>query len=298
MANYYELLKIQPTASPAEINSAIETQYNQWRRLVTHHDPNIVTRANQALQILETIRTTLLDPAKRSVYNTAIGIEPQMGGLGDPEAILSTLVPLVLPRVVHQNSSLPPQPAPLVNVWLCPKCNTANPLKTRFCSKCGEQLGIICPNCSALIRAADLFCTECGKSIDHDHSNMLQWINQTTSLASQMKYLPEIRSVIAKGLFPNIYKTCVEITSSFKYKDLWTSSPIKNIITNPQNGEIYGEMDERCALKLFIQNNTLSVRGVVVVATFKYDTGLGLSPLINQFVKSLLRKSDIFSEVK
>lgn len=53
-ANYYEILNLQPTASSADIQTAFENQYNQWRRLVTHHDPKVVNQANQALQALET----------------------------------------------------------------------------------------------------------------------------------------------------------------------------------------------------------------------------------------------------
>ena len=56
MSNYYEILNVPTTASTAEIQTAYEQQYDQWRRLVTHQDPNVVNQANQALKALETIR--------------------------------------------------------------------------------------------------------------------------------------------------------------------------------------------------------------------------------------------------
>ena len=67
--NYYQILGITPSATVAEVETAVEGHYNKWRRLVTHHDPNVVTRANQALQAIERIRTTLTTPDKRAVYD-------------------------------------------------------------------------------------------------------------------------------------------------------------------------------------------------------------------------------------
>ena len=77
MPNYYEIIKVQPTAPTAEIVNACEAQYNQWRRLVTHHDQDVVNQANQALQTIEQIRLTLTDTEKRGVYDAAVGIEEQ-----------------------------------------------------------------------------------------------------------------------------------------------------------------------------------------------------------------------------
>ena len=48
MATYYEFLQVAPTASVAEIEAAWEERYNHWRRLVTHHDPQVVNEANQS----------------------------------------------------------------------------------------------------------------------------------------------------------------------------------------------------------------------------------------------------------
>ncbi len=45
MPTYYEVLQISSTATLAEIEAACEAQYKHWRRLVTHHDPQVVHKA-------------------------------------------------------------------------------------------------------------------------------------------------------------------------------------------------------------------------------------------------------------
>ncbi len=131
---YYEILEVTVSATQAEIETAIENQYNQWRRLVTHHDGSVVTQANQALQALEQIRATLTDPQKRKAYNEGIGLGDVVSGLGDPEALL-------------QQTGLPSVPSPTsarkqtrdiqrLDAWECPKCSSANPTGTAFCQQC------------------------------------------------------------------------------------------------------------------------------------------------------------------
>ncbi len=89
MTNYYQTLNLSPSATTRQIEAAIDHQYNKWRRLVTHHDPNIAHQANQALRLLQDIRGTLTNPAKREVYDKAIGLRGTVGGLADPEALLT-----------------------------------------------------------------------------------------------------------------------------------------------------------------------------------------------------------------
>jgi hypothetical protein len=173
MANYYEILKIQPSASAAEITAAIDAQYNQWRRLVTHHDPNIVNQANQALGHIERIRATLTDPEKRSIYDTAIGVaNQQIGGLADPEALLNAPGVTGVSPNLGMAKAPPSSPAPgapaapaagaRLDAWECSKCKAQNPIGTRFCKKCGAQIGIDCPNCKNLAEAAAKHCSNCG----------------------------------------------------------------------------------------------------------------------------------------
>jgi len=164
MPNYYELLRVQSSASDAEIQSAFDEQYEQWRRLVTHHDPNVVNQANQAIQLLEKMRATLTDPMRREAYDEAIGVKSVMGGLVDPSALLT-------PPVFAMT---PPAPTPIpsamgatgaVNAWVCPQCGTGNGIGTRFCKNCGNALGRECPNCAKTIEAAARFCPECGGDV-------------------------------------------------------------------------------------------------------------------------------------
>ena len=167
MPTYYEILKIQSTATITEIETALDEQYNQWRRLVTHHDPNVVNQANQALQTLEMIRATLIDLEKRSVYDAAIGVNGPVGGLADPETLLRASVPPIRLASTQRTDQVPPTAANArLDGWVCAQCQTTNPIKTRFCSKCGQQLGLDCPNCGKLTKASDAYCMECGVNIE------------------------------------------------------------------------------------------------------------------------------------
>lgn len=176
MANYYELLKVQPTASSTEIEAAIETQYNQWRRLVTHHDPNVVNQANQALASLQHIRAILTDPGKRAGYDAAIGLSGQsLGGLADPEALLSQASSAPTPIITPPGGIVRTPPASTsatkdvrLDAWECPKCKSPNPIGTRHCKKCGAQVGISCPKCNHLIDVNAKHCSECGADIQRE----------------------------------------------------------------------------------------------------------------------------------
>jgi hypothetical protein len=165
MSNYYELLKIQPTVSIAEIESAYDEQYNQWRRLVTHHDPTVVEESNRALRTLEQIRATLTDPTKRAAYDAGIGIGGSIGGLADPAAVLKRAQMVSpMPPTLHQQVPVGQTQMP-VNAWACPRCLTSNIVGTHFCKSCGQEIGRACPNCGQLIEAAVQYCTECGADI-------------------------------------------------------------------------------------------------------------------------------------
>jgi len=47
----------------------------------------------------------------------------------------------------------------------CPKCQTENPKKRKFCRECGVKLSLICPQCSAENLSDDKFCGECGHQL-------------------------------------------------------------------------------------------------------------------------------------
>ncbi len=178
MSTYYEMLQIAPTATMTEIEAAYEMQYNQWRRLVTHHDPKIVNQANQTLQMLEQIRATLMDPTQRAIYDAQIGLGGAAGGLADPTALHRGVVspqmtPLAPPPPLSSPSSTAAvaQPTPSAPVrailWACYKCETENPTGTKFCLKCGTQLVRECPECkedSSLVATG--MCGICGTSYE------------------------------------------------------------------------------------------------------------------------------------
>lgn len=168
MPNYYELIELTPTATSPEIENAIDARYNQWRALVTHHDDKVRDQANQAMRMLEQIRATLTDPAKRAVYDEAIGVKGATAGLVDPTAVIN------MPHVTMPPPPRPPMPNPTVgatgaagtvNAWVCPKCSVANGIGTRFCRNCGTALGRECPNCEKTIEAIAKFCPDCGVDV-------------------------------------------------------------------------------------------------------------------------------------
>ena len=96
--------------------------------------------------------------------------------------------------------------------------------------------------------------------------------------------------------------------SSFEIKVLGLTLPIKNITTNPQRGEIDGEMGnfishpKKWLLRVFVQNTPFSFRGVVFVVAYinpmQKDVAGDLPYITNPFAKSLLKRQDLFSEIK
>jgi YD repeat-containing protein len=188
MPTYYEILNVPTTASAAEIQTAHEQQYNKWRRLVTHHDPNVVNQANQALQALETIRATLTDPSKRSAYDAGIGLG-NVGGLADPEAVLGMSSPRRATPPLPKTSSAPVAGAP--SLWTCPKCGTDNPEHTQYCFKCATQLVRECPSCknmSSLISTG--ICGKCGTHFETFVKRM-ELIEQRAALISNRMALEQ-----------------------------------------------------------------------------------------------------------
>jgi class 3 adenylate cyclase/tetratricopeptide (TPR) repeat protein len=48
----------------------------------------------------------------------------------------------------------------------CPRCQTENDERLKFCEDCGAPLARACPNCGAQARPGKKFCGECGSSLD------------------------------------------------------------------------------------------------------------------------------------
>lgn len=164
MTTYYDILSLAKAASKEEIEAAIDTQYDKWRRLVNHHDPDVVEEANRSLRVLEQIRAVLLNDQKRKEYDASLNV----GGLTDPDALLKSMEtaaptpPAPPPGKPHASSSNTGTP---VDAWVCSNCHTPNPMKTRYCLQCGTQVGIDCPACDSLIFAGAQFCPECGVNV-------------------------------------------------------------------------------------------------------------------------------------
>ena len=172
MPTYYEILKVNHTASVQELQTAIDDKYTQCRRLVTHYDPSVVNQANVALQSLEKIRETLLSPELKSIYDEALGFSgSQLGGLMDPDMHVSQLpgTTAVFPSMAVgrpvQQPVAPVNPltssAP-VDGWHCEKCKEVNPVGSSYCKSCGADLGQPCPQCGTPYEITSKFCPSCG----------------------------------------------------------------------------------------------------------------------------------------
>jgi len=199
--NYYEILGLDNHAGASAIETALDTRYDQWRALVTNHDPKVVSEANQALMNIEEIRKTLLDPTKRIEYDRAL---TSIGGIIDPSLVTST-------TGVGSGSMAPPRPKPIgqtgqqgetedVNIWTCPSCKKKYPVGTRFCKSCGNQMGVDCPNCGKLTYISSKYCIDCGVDInDALRKKELREIEQQKELRRQTLLEPiRQKTVLAK----------------------------------------------------------------------------------------------------
>lgn len=195
MQTYYDLLKVEKTADEGVIEATLDDQYTKWRGLVTHHDPSVREQAQQALTLLEEIRTVLLDPNKRSVYDAAISPKQEnMAGLADPDMILVS-------NPMQGSGMAPPRPRPdqttaerkpeldRTDAWICadPKCNKANQIGTIYCEKCGKKIGLECPNCNQLVEMANKFCSYCGvNKVEYFSKKQAETIKDLERQLSQM----------------------------------------------------------------------------------------------------------------
>lgn len=204
MLDFYNILGLDHSANKSEIEAKIDDQYNKWRRLVTHHDSKIVSEANQALNILEKARTTLLDPAKRITYDQQLATNTaDLGGLADPEA--GGIPQFSTPSMVFSDggSAKPQQPSAFMDrtdAWVCTntKCKKANPIGTIFCASCGIVIGHNCPSCGEFVEFSNKFCSKCGADKEKAFYDILsrkinderEVINQTRNTMNAMRNNP------------------------------------------------------------------------------------------------------------
>ena len=198
MNNYYDLLNISQEANQSEIETVLDDQYTKWRALVTHHDNNVVAQANQALNQLEEIRSTLMSPEKRRVYNNSLlANQGNVAGLADPDILLAqnpvghVMAP---PRPRAGGSGQAAQTEmDRTDAWICtnPNCKKANPIGTQFCVKCGTRIGLGCPSCGEFVEISNKFCSSCGV-------NKAEYFkkNQEEQIQSLQAQLTDIRAEI------------------------------------------------------------------------------------------------------
>ncbi len=159
MQDFYSLLEIDRSATVDQISTAIDEQYDKWRRLTSHHDAQLQNQANQALFQIEQARNTLLDLTKKGPYDVELGA----GGIADPDAI-------------HQHSGLHSPLTPLrspisstalerTDAWVCNSCKKANPIGSIHCQQCGRSVGQICVKCDTTSPATAKFCLSCGVNL-------------------------------------------------------------------------------------------------------------------------------------
>jgi hypothetical protein len=165
--NYYDVIGTPISATIEQIQVACDSKYDEWRRLVNHHEAAIQTQAQQALQTIETIRQTLLDPSRRAAYDTGLGLTPTVGGLTDLS--LPSASPALAPPSPNATAAAPgPQRGrAAINPWSCPNCGADNAAGTHYCPQCRTQLVRSCPACgkeTSLIATGN--CTNCGAVYD------------------------------------------------------------------------------------------------------------------------------------
>jgi hypothetical protein len=240
MPSYYEILHVPTTASAAEIQTAYEQQYNKWRRLVTHHDPNVVNQANQALQALETIRTTLTDPSKRAGYDAGIGLS-RVGELADPTAILRKIPPT--PPSPERVSETAKDLHPRVDVWICPQCNAPSAVGMRFCKNCGQSIGAEYPNCAKMVEVGARFCPHCGTNIikppenkkDREQQIVNDWIMSVEKQNAQgSAQYAAIATCWATATYEQVFSNITQSLNAFRF----AARTFQVVSADPQRGII------------------------------------------------------------
>lgn len=171
--NYYQQLEISSDASQQEIEDVIDEKYDEWRRLVNHHDQRVVQKANATLTELQEIRAVLTDPEKRRAYDAQLGV---VGGITDPEAFLKQIgaAPTPPPPDTRPTEQTPSA----LQDWQCPNCNTVNEKGLQFCSKCGTRIGEPCPSCENMVYVGNSHCGKCGVNVAETKKQNFEQLRQ------------------------------------------------------------------------------------------------------------------------
>jgi|APSaa5957512622_1039677.scaffolds.fasta_scaffold09831_4 hypothetical protein len=286
MPTYYEILNIQATATTTEIEQALDGQYGKYRRLVTHHDPNVVNQANLFLQTLEKIRDTLTEAGKRSAYDAAIS-SSLSGNIGVPidshPATLGTASmepPFAFSSVPRK---LPPNHAPIQRNWVCPKCQAPNAINSQFCKKCGESLASPCPTCGQLVEKNAEFCTGCGVNIKQAH-HKIELEQQLTQYRNDQELtiqkapvldnnLPDLKAIIVKSGGWAIVSMAAGLTYLFASSGQFPGINLTGLVVALSGNTNY--------LSVNPQHNWLAIGVVMVIAVVSMFLGLlnKVSPL-------------------
>lgn len=210
MPTYYEMLKVSPSSSTAEIQAAVDAQYDQWRQLVTSHNLAVAEEANRNLRTLETIRATLMDPSKRAVYDASLTI----GGLADPTALLQQAAAIPPPiRSGSQETQVSTAPAAEPALWQCPQCAGGNPVGTGFCPKCGARVGRECPNCDHLIYIRVVHCPDCGVDVS-EFDAIKGKLPQIAKHTADHKWHPVIVAAVIERPYSEQVELCSRLEGS------------------------------------------------------------------------------------
>lgn len=162
MATYYEILGVDPSASTAEILEKYDEKFDEWRQLITNHNPDVAEEANHNIRLLEKIRNTLMDEKARKTYDDLL----IAGGLKDPDAEVqnSYNIPMGPANKTNYRRQATKDPYERTDAWICPnkKCGHVNAVGEQHCTKCGTRIGARCPKCGELVELSKTFCSKCG----------------------------------------------------------------------------------------------------------------------------------------
>lgn len=231
MSNFYEVLGVEPSASAAEIENKLDEFQDELRQKVTHHDPAIVADANQKMQVLEEIRSTLMDDKKRQKYDESLNY----GGLGDPNAEVKKTAPFlggVTPRIIQMGQAVPQGSLERTDAWICPKDKHANAVGEKFCAKCSTQIGADCPNCGRVAELSKKFCPSCGvNKIESFEMQQAQKISELKTQKNQLEeHIGKLAQAASSGIVTNGTLKRLDLPTASKSKLAWALSFLGTVI--------------------------------------------------------------------
>ncbi len=73
----------------------------------------------------------------------------------------------------------------------CPKCQSENPEKAKFCIECGDPMEFHCPKCGEITPATGKFCMECGHDLTLHQDPTPKDLSFEEKLEKIQRYLPK-----------------------------------------------------------------------------------------------------------